>query len=536
MRKWLIGLAAVVIIILLLPLGFGLHADSVVNQLDGKRIPLKNGEFGTVEFTVTDVQRGWWSSTATINLNYIESPLLVGEQSTVAQTNPEAAETTPTSTSNEPAVETLPAAKTLLVSKVHIVHGPILWRSNETTPHPFFGQAWFKAPVDYVAENFPKRFLDVTGIETGELVGYIGLLGKQIFYASTNEISFQDAGGQLNFSGFNLEVERASSGKQLALDLAIPHFNFMLYPTDNTVGQDGTRWLMDGIELKFDGNVDDPAAFWYGTWFGDALLSINSVQIEAEGERYALNRLTTQSSQKAGTDTTLLDGKAHLKVENVNVNEQLVGPVELGVSYTNLDRDALTDIRKLHEAAISAHPESSFFSALTPAEQEQFFNDLFKLVNRLPSYNIDTLSIGTPTGTVNGDFSFKVTAPAHQAGDLQTLGYWQQSVDANIDLDVTQVLAQDIITWGLKRFYKSMNPLFKMPSATPEPNANDTVNYQSETLVLLEQAQMFGVINKQDNDYVLGASYQEGLLTINGKSIFDFSNKQAEKTENNSGK
>ncbi|MFI4955357.1 MAG: DUF945 family protein, partial [Gammaproteobacteria bacterium] len=486
--------------------------------LNGMRVPLKGGEFGTIEFAVTDVHRGWWSSSATINLNYIESPLLVAKQ----ENPPSTTEKTPGPATNAK-VANPETPKTLLIAKAHLVHGPILWRSGETKAHPFWGQAWFDAPIDYVIDNLPERFLEVTGLETGELMGYVSLLGEQIYYASTNEISFQDTAGQLNFSGFNLEVVRSSSGEKLAFDLAVPHFNFVLYSAEDSKG--GVRWLMDNIDVKFMGTVDHPAAFWYGTWYGDAIGSIGAIQVEADGENYALTRLTTTSTQKAGKNNNLLEGKTQLEIENVELNQQIFGPIEASISYSNIDRPALEDIRKLYGDWFAENSGQPFLVSLTPTQREKFYNDLFTLVNQLPVYSLDNLTIGTSSGRVNGDFSIKVTAPAKEVSDLQTLGYWQQSLDANIDVDASQIIAQNVMAWALQQFYDSMNPLFKLPAPESHPGANNPIDYHGEAQSLLKQAQVFGIIKSIDNDYVLGAHYKEGLLTINDRPIFDLSNK-----------
>lgn len=513
MRKWLIGLVAGVIVVLLaLPFAFGLHAEKLLNQLDGMHIPLKKGEFGTLEFTVTDLHRGWLSSTVTLQLNYLESPLLASSAQNTSETTL--------------ATKTKPS-KTLLIAKANILHGPILWRTDVKQSHPFWGQAWLAAPVEYVTDNLPERFVEVTGLKTGDLMGYVSLLGEQTYYASTNEIGFQDDAGQLNFSGFDLELVRSRSGENLVFDLTIPHFNFVLYPDQNKQG--GLRWLMDGIEVKFAGTADHPAAFWYGTWYGDMLGSVGTIQLEAEDNNYSLTRLSTNSSQKQGKNAEVLEGKAQLEMENLTINQQVFGPVEASVSYANIDRAALEGMRRLYNNWLADSSSQPFFESLTAEQQQEFLQDVFKLVNQLPIYALDNLTISTSSGRVNGDFSIKVTAPAKEISDLQTLTYWQRSLDAAIDIDASQVIAQEVTAWALQRFYAYMNPLFKLPipnnQSSSESGAANPIDYHAEAQSLLKQAQVFGVIKSIDNDYVLGAHYKEGLLSINGKTIIDLSNR-----------
>ena len=511
MRKWLISTVIVVVILLLLPFAFGLHAQYLLHEMNGLRIPVKGGELGAVELAVSDTKIGWLHSSATIKVNYQTPAHGLVTKGTTAPVPVEA----------EP-------LKHLFTAQTQITHGPLLWRSTESDKRPVWGQAWVDAPVEFVTDNFPDRFLQIAGMETGRVRGYVSLLGAQTVYVDTNEISFQDPLGQLSFSGFALELQRSLGGKDVALDLLVPHFNFVLYPND--ARKDGARWLMDGIELKFAGVIDHPMAFIYGTWFGEANATIKMMQVNYNGKNYGVNQLTASSMQVPGTDEKLLDGKADVNIENLMIDQRTFGPMEANINYFNIDRSAVEDMRRMYDSWFSTNTNQPFLNSLTPEQRKEFFNDVFTFVNRLPRYDVDNFILVTDAGSVSGDLSLSVVAPAKTVEDVNTVSFWEQSVDAKIDLTASNQLVQNVAGWVVMQFYNWLNPLITTAPATPnvvtpEGPAVPTSAYQAEALSLINQAQTFGLIKNMDNQYSTAIVYQQGLLSINDKTIIDWSSK-----------
>jgi uncharacterized protein YdgA (DUF945 family) len=513
--KWFIGVSFIVIgICLLLPFAFGFHTQYLLKQLDGLRVPIRGGEWGAVEFSVSDQKRGWWHSSATVNLNYHI---------------PDGAAQTP--------------SKPLLSTQTKISHGPFLWRPSESEKRPFWGQAWIEAPVSYVTGSLPARFLQITGTETGKVRGYIGLTGNQTIWVNTNEVGFQDADGQLNFSGLALEIERSANGNELVSVLSAPHFNFVLYPK-NTDGP--VQWLINGIQLQFSGRLDHPTALWYGTWFGKAEIAVDTVQLDAGGQHYAVNKFSSTSVHAPGNSSDEMQGETKFKLESLTANQNIMGPLEADITYAHIDRDALEDMRKLYDGWMSADTTLPFIAYLTPAEQDEFYQDLFTFVKRKPTYKLDHFILTTNAGMVSGNFEANITAPAKDAYEVKNIEYWQQHINARLDITASQAVAENVAAWGIARFYAWLNPLLNLPQP-PSPAAGTTppsaegptqpampaVDYHAEAVNLLNQAQTFGFISSENQKYQTEALYQEGILSINGKNILDLSGKASTKQPTN---
>lgn len=502
-KFWLLGSTVPLSLTLALPFLFGWHAQYVLNEINGLRIPIRGGQLGAIELAVSDIQRHWWHSSATINMNY-HAP---------------ASENNPTS------------LKPIVTTVAHISHGPFLWRPNSDEQRPLWGQAWIEAPVNYVTENLPARFVQITGSNTGMIKGYISLLADQKIWAKTNEISFQDEQGQLNFSGFNFEMERSLSGKEMTSAIVVPHFNFLLYPINN---QEGVRWVVDDVQLRFSGDLDHPAALWYGTWFGHAALTFDALQLEAQGIEYSANQFSYQSTHGAGNDSDEMNGETKIKIENFAFDKQTMGPFKADISYTHIDRAALEDIRKLYDDWFSSDSTLSFYAHLRPEQKDQLFNDLLQIVNRKPSYQINDFVLVTESGTLSGDAGVTILAPAKDRNELDSFDYWIKNVDAHLDLTASEALVKQTATWGLSQFYMWLTPFMRVVEPTPvapAPITPDgpsqpvmtTPDYQAEADGMLNQAESIGFIKSEDHKYYMSVRYEHGVLSVSDIPVIDLS-------------
>lgn len=494
-------------ILLLLPFLFGWQAQYVLNEINGLRIPIRGGQLGAIELAVSDIERRWWHSTAIINMNY-----------------------------HAPASENnIAALKPIVTTVAHISHGPFLWRSNSNEPRPLWGQAWIEAPVNYVTENLPARFVEITGANTGVINGYISLLADQKIWAKTNEISFQDEEGQLNFSGFDFEMKRSRSGEDMAAAIAVPHFNFVLYPINN---ENGVRWVVDDVQLQFSGELDHPTALWYGTWFGETELTLDALQIDAQDMQYMANQFSYHSIHVPGNDQGEMNGETKVKLENFSFNKNIMGPFSADVTYTHIDRAALEDIRKLYDAWFSSDSRELFYNYLTPAQKDELFNDLLQLVKRKPSYQINKFALVTDSGSLLGEAGVAILAPAKDRNELDSFDYWINNVDAHLELTASETLVKQTAAWGLSQFYMWLTPFMRVsepavihsPAVSSTPSAEGSVkpemttpDYQAESDAMIKQAESFGLVKNEDHKYYLNVRYEQGVLSVSDIPVIDLS-------------
>ena len=504
MRKWLIVVLVIVALGILIPFGFGVQINHQLKKLNDLQIPIKGGELGTLEFAVTDQKQGWRHSKAVITVSFRHPHTDIGESTT----------------------KTVP----IITAHTKISHGPLLHQVSADGNEWMIGQALLQANMNYVAENLPARFLEITGIETGMASAFVALLGEQTIFVSTREISFQDVTGQLNFSGIDLEIERSRDGKKIVADMLIPHFNFLLYPPEDQAG--GVRWLMDGVSLQFIGTVDHPAALWYGTWFGEVEALINNMQIDMDGNHYSINQFGFANIQKPDTDNSLLQGESEIQFERLLYNQKGYGPFEAILSYEHIDRAAVENIRTLYDDWLYADTQVDFMTYLNAQQRELFNNSLLALVNRLPDYKINNFFLVTDQGNLSGKFAMNVTGKANSAQELEGLSFWQQNLKMNLNIQASQALTQDFSTWMVQQFYNLIKlPLPLMPTPSGQPGVAPVVDYQGEAKNLLNQAQIFGIIKSANDEYAMDAQFQQGRLLFNGKPFIDFNQPATQPTE-----
>ncbi len=506
-KFWLLGTAVPLSLILALPFLFGWHAKYVLNEINGLRIPIRGGQLGAIELAVSDIERHWWHSSATININY-----------------------------HAPASENnIAALKPIVTTVAHISHGPFLWRPHSNEPRPLWGLAWIEAPVNYVTENLPARFVEITGANTGTINGYISLLADQKIWAKTNEISFQDEQGQLNFSGFDFEMKRSRSGEDMTAAIAVPHFNFVLYPINN---QNGVRWVVDDAQLQFSGELDHPTALWYGTWFGETKLTLDALQIAAQDMQYIANQFSYHSIHVSGNDQGEMNGETKVKLENFSFNKNIMGPFSADVTYTHIDRAALEDIRKLYDAWFSSDSTELFYNYLSPAQKQELFNDVLQLVQRKPSYQINDFVLVTESGSLSGDAGISILAPANDRNELDSFDYWIKNVDAHLELTASETLVKQTAAWGLSQFYMWLTPFMRVtepavihsPSVSSTPSAEGPVksemttrDYQAESDAMIKQAESFGFVKNEDHKYYINVRYEHGVLSVSDIPVIDLS-------------
>lgn len=179
---------------------------------------------------------------------------------------------------------------------------------------------------------------------------------------------------------------------------------------------------------------------------------------------------------------------------------------------------------------------ASIYFFLTPAQQDEFYADVLEFVNRKPSYKVERFILVTDAGAVSGDFEANITGTAQDVPEVKNIHYWQQNVDARLDLTASQALTENVATWGISRFYAWLNPLLNLPAPAVNPGSpsaegpaapsTPAVDYHADAIDLLKQAEMFGFIKSEDNKYYTEALYEKGVLKINGKTLLDLSQKQ----------
>ena len=504
MRKLLAIFIILIAIILLLPFGFGLHTQYLLTQLDGLRIPLKEGTLGAIEINVVDHHRGWFKSNATLNLSY--------EQPSTATLEP-----------HGDTAEAQANAIQFISSEVNITHGPILWRPDNTIIKdfpPLFGQAWIEAPITKAAENFQNSSLEVKGLQNLRAFGLVSLMGEQKVFIDTEELSVLNQQGRLNLAGLDLTVDRFDFGKNIAAALHVPQLDFIIFAPD--AESTGMHLQMDNVEMEFDGAIENINELWFGTSLGAAIFTVDLLKLDVNGDHISVNNLASASLQEPNVNKQLLDGEGEVDIASINFNNQSVGPIEMLFSYSNIDKNAVEYMRSTYNEWLYSDNNQTFLASLSPEQHDAFFAKLLEFVNYLPSYQIDDLNIITPQGNFISDFAINVTGKAADATAVQSTDYWKNNLDVSLDVLVTKALMQQSMAWAVGQFYGWINPLVVSTAATPAP----AVDYNAEAANLLNQGLAFGIVKQADDDFASNIRYDKGVLTVNEKVLLDLSNKQ----------
>ena len=515
--KKLIGL---VVIVAALVLG-GYYGMGLVTESTLKRnvdvVNQSNGLFVDIE----QYDRGWFTSTATLNWRLHIPERLVKDQNGQSTT--------------------VPAQDHKIQMPLIIYHGPIIYTGTGVRFGLGFASSELTLPPMYV-QKFSNLFTSASEqpkLSLSVFVNYLNNSRLNIGLPAFKLIAKQ-GGDQFDWYGMQTEFSVSSNLKNI----------------DGTVSIDGASMIKNKMKAIL-GKVSSDYNFHQtdaGLYLGEASLSVPSFVVsESDQKVFEVEQFALSSN--SDVNSGLFNSYFNTSLNKVTVRNKIYGPAVLDMSIKNLDAEVLANINeqanKMQQGMTDSERQQALF-ALLP--------QLPKLFSKGAQFEISKLSLAMPEGAIVGDML--VSLPKGDAGNpFQLL----QKVQGQGKLTIPAQVLKDFVVISLKQKLVSQPALQQAmvqqmqnnaaaatteqaqapadastPAVTPPPAATasqvtapaDPASQEAVkpmTIADLEQQAQVqadqklstlvqnGLLTLQGSEYVIEISFLQGQLSINGK-------------------
>jgi uncharacterized protein YdgA (DUF945 family) len=460
MKKGVVLLIVLVVAIAVLPFGFSFWAESRLNNV------LKDfNEAGVVEFTVLKIDRGWFSSEATIVAELAAG--LSGKVKELQQMGDKGE--TP---------------RVVLNSTIH--HGPF----------PLTGSGFSAVPVvaivdtklmKSVGESEPLLAIDYTLLTT------LALMGKNHIKVDIPEWNGPMGEGEANIQWKGLTSDFSFADGLQAADVK------MDAPYLEIKGKDGNMLIES---LKVDSNSEVGIE---GLSLGSATFTIGKLSVldEKAGADFSLNDINIAAKTTASGDN--IDSTVEFNIAGISLTGESFGPGVFTMAFRNLDAGAIARISNKYKE-MSNQPDM-------PPEQMNMmmsatlFSEMSALLEKGPEIEIGELSLSSTKGKLMG--TARVTVDNSKPEMLSNPMLIKDAIIGEVDLEIPMDLMVSLNMAAIRQEFKSVN--IEYTEEQLQTMAKSRVEKRFAPLVA------GNIFTRIGDMYKFSASFKEGMPVVNGK-------------------
>lgn len=477
MKKLVITMLCVGGLLLILPFGMGILAEQVIKR-------------NYAGLDIEHYHRGWFSSTATINVRlhsaklsgaiskYL-SPLLQVEYQLASEKN-------------------IP-----FVLDLSILHGPVIFQSN-TNFNIRFGLALINSSVDLPWNDHGMRWIkNIVGdkklVTSASLIHYFGDVSNESKVADVNYADV-DNNWQLKWSGLRMISDASNDMKKFA-------FNSTIAPVFVTDLKGNP--IFSSSPVQIDVNMRQGI---YTLWFGDLNFRLDNIKLISNSKS-----IMAISGIKATQHSDFKDEKIatvmKYQVDKLELQDQHYGPTNLVVQVSGLSGRELKSIsERVKIMDLESMPEEQLrWVGL------QLLPDLIHMIN---GASLDVaFNTKAPAGDVNMKLAIATTAQEKGIVDPFVLA---KSITGQCALTIPKSLLKSILSNEAEvainaAITKNAKERAELPDYTQATQIAEAA--ADEHLASLEQD---GWLIIKGENYVGNYELKEGKLFSNGKLMFDF--------------
>jgi uncharacterized protein YdgA (DUF945 family) len=463
-RVPIIVIGIVVLLLLAAPYGLGSLAESA---LTGSISEMESNP--ALSFEVTDYDRGWFSSRATVEITPGEMYMnAAGSQDPVMQ---------------------MIMSQISAPFEVELGHGPIL-TLNGIGIGSYAVRATLDAGTEWV--QMAMSTLDIPYVF--QLRGQTGFGSGFRFNGDIPPFEFTEQDQTITFAGLDFsghtngeEVAFESSSDRLALQST-----FMSFSMDG-LGLSGEFELLEGA-----------MSLGTGELAVDHFVAINPL-LGAE-EMFAFEDLAVSAStglNAAGNiDYGVVYEAASMRVQG----SPEVSEIALGLTLTNLDYQAFVQLYEISsQASALADPTMLIFQMLPIFDQ---------IVAAGPGLSIEPATFAMNGGSMEGYLHAAIdpaALPTGQAMDLADPNVLMAAIKADLEMTVAKELLETIVAMSLRG-----DLAFAMPTASESQLESVAVQQARQTIqAIVDQ----GMVADDGENYSTTIVYENGVATVNGMPI-----------------
>ncbi len=444
--------------------------------------------FSNSSIKITNYHRGWFSSTATLQVNMQNI-----HQSELAKDFGEKLKTTNI---------TVPKINYIII-KQNIKNGPVIYDN---------GQFKFALAIIHGKVQFQMK----KGQESQFLKGLAPLISKTTVINLNRSIAssftikpyhYKDNMIKFDFSGLNAQATATADLKHILGNSAISSISF------NTI-DNKTNVQMTGIKASI-----SKTQYQDDIWVGKTGLSINKISA-----RFQNKPIATINSFQLNNQTKVHDNLLDIMLTN-NVSQILIshgkfGPLKVDVAIKNIDISALEKIKQ--QLKDYAKNPNNKLSPMLPIAMQ--------LLSKSPKLVINNISLVTSNGGValNGQLSVPKSSNANPM--MAVMG-----VNGNLNVAIAQPLLKQLLISEISRTSEKFSKLEAQSKLPPDILKNQTSQVASKQVAIPERkpaisneqaAEMMmaflqkqGIIKLDGQQYDMALTYKDQKLMVNGKEM-----------------
>lgn len=412
--------------------------------------------------TISDYQKSWFSSSATLTLNYAGLNELLSQNGETVS---------------------LPILLT-------INHGPVI---------PKQGLGWFalQAKLDQSQDAWLKENIQVEGegsfyqIDAQmNLAGKIAIQDRSLPFKSTLEDSAEISVSAWQGEGTYSQNELSYAGK---LD-TISFIN-----AENNLHVEN---------IYIDSVSDFKNGFSTLIYPARGNLGVQAFTFKNATDTFSLEQFNTHVDLSLNKDKTLVDMLIGSSLKSIKANEYAYSDMNVELAYERIDAKALNDYIEWASTLNTGEGD------VNPAVMMNFFETNAPLVlEKQPGFSIKNLRFSSDKGHFKGDASASVTK-IDVMPELSAMGdptFWKQHLELSLSADIDKTLAEQISI-----------DVTRLQLKGTDPSMNDeqlTEAAQQQGPMMLSFAMMSGAIIDAETQYTSKFSFSKGEANLNGNPM-----------------
>jgi len=460
MKKGVVLLIVLVVAVAVLPFGFSFWAESKLRSV------LKDfNEAGVVEFTVLKVDRGWFSSDATIVAEL--SPGLSGKVNKLQKMGDKGE--TP---------------RGVLNSTIH--HGPFPLTGGGFSAVPVIATVDTKL-MKSVGQNEPLLAIDYTMQLT------LAMMGKDHLKVDIPEWNGPMGEGEANIQWKGLKSDFSFAQGLKAADVK------MDAPFLEIKGKDG-KMLLESLKVDSSSTVGIE-----GLSLGSASFTIGKLHVQDEkvGADFSLKDIGIAAETTAIGDN--IDSKVQFNIAGLSFTGEDFGPGVFTMAFRNLDAGAIARIsNKYKEMSNQGNMPPEQMNMMMSAT---LFSEMAALLEKGPEIEIGELSLSSTKGKLMG--TARVTVDNSKPEMLSNPMLIKDAIIGEVDLEIPLDLMVSLNMAAIRQEFKSVN--IEYTEEQLQTMAKSRVEKRFAPLVA------GNIFTRIGDMYKFNASFKEGVPVVNGQ-------------------
>ena len=392
-----------------------------------------------------------------------------------------------------------PALPTAVRFKETIIHGPVYLGLINQNKSPFVA-ALVKGemmPIQGYQEEQRQLFAGKNPLVYQSVIDYAGNISTDGYVPAMNATLEQETGAiKIQSSGMLIKSYYSMTTQALSGDTTWSSFS---------VTGDTSSFSVDNLAMSFSANMGRN-----GLLMGDSNLSLSKMDIQSNGDQFALHDLRIRSvNSEVGS---LVNSHAQVNAREIYASNERFGPATLNMSVNGLDANSLKQLQQMQKQ-IQEKTEQGI-----PAEQinamvaGQMIGIVPGLIRQM-DMKIEPLKLESELGKLEANMNFSV-----EGLDQNTPAdpmFMLTAINLAVDFSIDEPLMRQIIEWYLITNEARVAAMGNEATRNVESSISMEQKVSENLRGMLDEKWL----SFNDGVYTSHITLQQGQMEINGRAM-----------------